>query len=175
MSSNLRTILAGLLFTGVAAGAADADDNSFAVRDVRVFDGENVIPAANVVVSGGRIAAVAKDASIPAGMDVIDGRGKTLLPGLIDSHVHIFPGAQQDALRFGVTTELDMFDLARDFAHWKPQRGPSHSRRHGRAQSRYRARRFPARGTADSGSGRLHAHRGPCGRNVPARGDLWSG
>jgi imidazolonepropionase-like amidohydrolase len=41
-------------------------------------------------------------------MTVVDGTGKTLLPGLIDSHVHAFQG-QDDALLFGVTTQLDMF------------------------------------------------------------------
>jgi Amidohydrolase family len=32
-----------------------------------------------------------------------------VLPGLIDAHVHVFPGALHSALRSGVTTELDMF------------------------------------------------------------------
>ncbi|MEO0425578.1 MAG: CIA30 family protein, partial [Pseudomonadota bacterium] len=35
--------------------------------------------------------------------------GLTALPGLIDAHVHTFGNAQRDALRFGVTTVLDMF------------------------------------------------------------------
>lgn len=104
------------------AAAIAGEANSFAIRDVRVFDGDKTIPHANVVVTDGRIAAVGPDAAVPAGADVIDGHDKTLLPGLIDSHVHVFPGAQKDALRFGVTTELDMFDLARDFKTWKAQR-----------------------------------------------------
>ena len=96
--------------------------NSFAIRDVRVFDGDRTIDKANVVVTDGRIAAVGPDAAIPNGVPVIDGAGKTLLPGLIDAHVHVFPGAQKDALRFGVTTELDMFDVSHDHAKWKAQR-----------------------------------------------------
>jgi imidazolonepropionase-like amidohydrolase len=51
-----------------------------------------------------------------------DGQGRTLLPGLIDAHVHVFPGAQADALRFGVTTELDMFNLSHEFTKWRAQR-----------------------------------------------------
>ncbi len=74
------------------------------------------------MVTDGRITAVGPDAAIPNGAPVIDGAGKTLLPGLIDAHVHVFPGAQKDALRFGVTTELDMFDVSHDHAKWKAQR-----------------------------------------------------
>ena len=44
---------------------------------------------------------------------VIDGRGKTLMPGLIDAHTHTFaPEHLRAAVVFGVTTELDMFTLA---------------------------------------------------------------
>lgn len=117
-----RLIFALLLVLLPAQIAVAAAPNSFAIRDVRVFDGERTIAKANVVVENGRIFAIGTEARIPAGMAVIEGRGKTLLPGLIDSHVHVFPGAEVDALRFGVTTELDMFDVSRDFAAWKKQR-----------------------------------------------------
>jgi len=110
------------LCAALPASALAASNNSFAIRDVRVFDGDKTIPKANVVVTAGRITAVAPDAAIPAGIPVIDGAGKTLLPGLIDSHVHVFHGAEADALRFGVTTELDMFDVGGDFKKWKAQR-----------------------------------------------------
>ncbi len=88
--------------------AATTDGNSFAIRDARVFDGQRLIERANVVVRDGRIAAVGIDAVIPDGTATIDGRGKTLLPGLIDAHTHSWGNAQGDALRFGVTAELDM-------------------------------------------------------------------
>lgn len=42
-------------------------------------------------------------------IEVVDGRGKTLLPGLIDSHTHAQLPSLEHALLFGVTTELDMF------------------------------------------------------------------
>ncbi|MDE2012132.1 MAG: amidohydrolase family protein [Alphaproteobacteria bacterium] len=119
MRGLVSAALAALIAGNIAATAAG---NSFAVRNVRVFDGDKTIPRATVVVEDGRIAAVGRDTEIPARMMIINGRGKTLLPGLIDSHVHVFPGAQADALRFGVTTELDMFDISRDFKTWKAQR-----------------------------------------------------
>lgn len=78
--------------------------------NVRLFDGETVITATNVVVEDGLITAVGMDVELPTDAQVIDGAGKTLLPGLIDAHTHVFsPDALRQALVFGVTTELDMF------------------------------------------------------------------
>ena len=42
----------------------------------------------NVVVRGGKITAVGRNAAIPAGIPVIDGTGKFVMPGLIDAHSH---------------------------------------------------------------------------------------
>ena len=82
--------------------------NGFVVRDVRVFDGTRAIAATDVVVRDGRIVAIGRGAKAD-GLPVVDGHGRTLLPGLIDAHTHTYGDARKDALRFGVTTELDMF------------------------------------------------------------------
>jgi imidazolonepropionase-like amidohydrolase len=79
------------------------------VHDVRIFDGIEVIPRGSVLVEDGRIAEVGDLSDASSGTEVIDGRGRTLLPGLIDCHTHSFPGTPIQALAFGVTTELDMF------------------------------------------------------------------
>jgi imidazolonepropionase-like amidohydrolase len=79
------------------------------VRAVRVFDGRQILADVDVLVRDGRIAAIGRDLRAPLGTAMVDGRGKTLLPGLIDSHTHVFGDALKDALAFGVTTELDMF------------------------------------------------------------------
>src|ERR1035438_1573810 len=90
-------------------GAAEAGE-VLVFRDARVFDGAQVLPHATVVVRNGRIAAVGPQVQAPDSARVIDARGKTLLPGLIDSHTHVFgPEVLRAALVFGVTTELDMF------------------------------------------------------------------
>ncbi|MBC8088724.1 MAG: amidohydrolase family protein [Phycisphaerae bacterium] len=46
------------------------------------------INAGNIIVRGGKITAVAANAVIPAGMRVIDGTGKFVMPGIIDAHSH---------------------------------------------------------------------------------------
>jgi imidazolonepropionase-like amidohydrolase len=80
------------------------------IRGARVFDGERPGEAISVLLTGGTIAAVGSGACAPPGAEVVDGRGATLLPGLIDSHAHADDArALGQALAFGVTTELDMF------------------------------------------------------------------
>lgn len=81
----------------------------FVVRGVRLFDGDRVVDGASVVVREGRVVAAGPGVAAPAGLPVVDGRGRTLLPGLIDAHVHTWGDALAETLNFGVTTVLDMF------------------------------------------------------------------
>jgi len=95
--------------TAARPGAPAPGERALLIRGARVFDGKEVIPAADVLVRGGRIAAVGLAVAAPADAEIVDGRGKTLLPGLIDAHAHVYGPALRQALVFGVTTELDMF------------------------------------------------------------------
>jgi imidazolonepropionase-like amidohydrolase len=81
----------------------------FTVREVRLFDGERVVEAATVVVREGRVVAAGPGVVAPPELPVVDGRGRTLLPGLIDAHVHTWGDALAETLNFGVTTVLDMY------------------------------------------------------------------
>lgn len=94
----------------------------FVVRDVRVFDGEQVRPRATVVVREGRIVAVGEDVAVPTDLPAVDGAGRTLLPGLIDAHVHVWGRALEEALNFGVTTALGMFGDPAALRELRPQR-----------------------------------------------------
>src|SRR5579862_4093632 len=59
-------------------------------RNVDVFDGSRMIRHTTVLVRDGMIRAVGPaDMAIPQSAQVIDGKGKTLLPGLIDAHTHL--------------------------------------------------------------------------------------
>jgi hypothetical protein len=89
------------------------------IENVRVFDGLEVIPEATVVIRCTLIDSVTRGneaAARPAGSVVVDGRDKTLLPGLIDSHTHTFRRSMLErSLDFGVTTVFDMGSLALSF------------------------------------------------------------
>ena len=86
----------GLLpISGVAQQAASAPIVLHAARllDVR---GGTVIQPGEVLVEGERIRAVGKSVDHPQGAKVIDLGDTTLMPGLIDAHIHLFlhPGAE---------------------------------------------------------------------------------
>ena len=59
-------------------------------------DSGTVMQPGEVLVEGNRIKAVGKSVEHPAGAKVIDLGSATLMPGLIDSHIHLFlhPGAE---------------------------------------------------------------------------------
>ncbi|MBB6086928.1 amidohydrolase family protein [Wenzhouxiangella marina] len=94
--------------TSEAAGQ-EAEPQALALINARVFDGERLHEHASILLRDGRVEALGSDLEFPEGVELIDIEGQTLLPGLIDAHVHAFNGARSDALRFGVTTMLDMF------------------------------------------------------------------
>jgi len=78
-----------------------------AIINANVFDGKNVIGKKIVIISNGKITSICDE--LPAGIDeIINGKGATLLPGLIDAHVHTSVDSLRDAIQFGVTTELEM-------------------------------------------------------------------
>jgi imidazolonepropionase-like amidohydrolase len=66
-----------------------------AARLVDVENGKAIIPG-EVLVEGDQIVAVGPSVDRPASAEVIDLGGRTLVPGLIDAHVHLFlhPGAE---------------------------------------------------------------------------------
>ncbi|NML61689.1 amidohydrolase family protein [Massilia sp. RP-1-19] len=78
------------------------------VQDVRVFDGKQVHPKRSVLIENGVIANADYRGAAPAGARVVSGAGRTLLPGLIDAHVHAYRHFELPLL-FGVTTQVDMF------------------------------------------------------------------
>src|SRR5574341_1431376 len=62
---------------------------SLVFQDVRlVTAGEDPVEKTNVAVEDGKIAKIGADVSV-SGADVVDGSGYTLMPGLIDSHLHL--------------------------------------------------------------------------------------
>lgn len=104
------------------SATTEATGTGFVVRNARVFDGEHDRGITTVVVRDGVITSVGDDSQAPSDLAVIDGTGKTLLPGLIDAHVHAWGDAQRDMARFGVTSALDMHGVAERLPALRAQR-----------------------------------------------------
>jgi imidazolonepropionase-like amidohydrolase len=84
-----------LTLAGVLAAQAARPIVLHAARLIDVETGRVIAPA-EVLVRGGRIAEAGTSVTHPAGAETIDLGVRTLLPGLIDAHVHLFlhPGAE---------------------------------------------------------------------------------
>jgi hypothetical protein len=83
-----------------------------AIRGARLFDPAtgSVHPDTTVLVSGNKITAVGRDGEVqvPAGAEVVEARGRFLLPGLWDMHTHLAPLDGLLDIAAGVTTARDM-------------------------------------------------------------------
>jgi imidazolonepropionase-like amidohydrolase len=111
-----RLVLVPLLFVSAASllPARSADSNTYVIRNVRVFDGETVAERQTLVISQGKIVAVGDiNIAVPPGSQEVAGEGRTLLPGLMDAHIHLpvfgTADALQQTLAFGVTTAVVMW------------------------------------------------------------------
>src|SRR5262245_21030606 len=108
-----RSISLLMLLSVITQGTlAQTDASPLLIRNVRVFDGERVLEHRSVLVKNGQINRLGGAKLNARGAEVIDGRGRTLLPGFFDAHVHINDDARAalgQALALGVTTMLDMF------------------------------------------------------------------
>lgn len=115
MKATTKKILSLLLvlamfatFTAVAKNATQTSTQTstasqtiaFVNVNVVPFDRERILEGQTVIVRDGRIAEIgpANKTKVPAGAREIDGRGKFLMPGLADMHVHLFPGSGQNDL-----------------------------------------------------------------------------
>lgn len=84
-------------------------ENSTLIRNVDFFDGENSQKGVYVLFEEGKIIKISKRKIKAKGAKVIEGEGHTLIPPLLNSHVHVwFPKNLQDALKHGIFALLDM-------------------------------------------------------------------
>jgi imidazolonepropionase-like amidohydrolase/Tol biopolymer transport system component len=86
---------------------------SLLLENVSVIDGLGTAPSSlnDVLITTGRIARIAPAGQLPVGSDVevLDGEGRTVLPGMIDLHVHLHRSEfVSGSLFFGITTIRDM-------------------------------------------------------------------
>ena len=134
MKARLGKILmaSALIFSGAQAMAQDAQpENHVLIKNVRVFDGvkDGLSEPTNVLIVGNKISRISPDVAADENATVVDGGGRVVMPGMIDSHTHLmFSGVTfpevlfqrpsyetiqgvvmaRDTLMNGVTTVRDM-------------------------------------------------------------------
>ena len=75
-----------------------ADQNSVVLRGgtVLTLDAQHtVLPGADVLVTGDRVAAVGANLEVPEGTREIDARDGIVMPGMIDTHRHMWQTAMR--------------------------------------------------------------------------------
>jgi imidazolonepropionase-like amidohydrolase len=96
----------------IARALAHTPRGDLVIRNARVFDPRDlsVKPATSVVVSGERIVRVGPDADVKpaANAEIIDAKGRFLMPGLWDNHQHFSDNDGALDLANGVTSARDM-------------------------------------------------------------------
>jgi imidazolonepropionase-like amidohydrolase len=107
MAAKIRPLL---LLSLILVPWLNAQKRPIAFVDVSVvpMDKEQVLPHQTVVVLGGRITEVASaaNAKVPRGSVRIDGRGKFLMPGLADMHVHFMRPTNTVKPQFSASNNL---------------------------------------------------------------------
>ncbi len=96
-SSLALTVLLGGMFSATL-GQTQSTPRPIVLRAARLLDIRNgrIVKPGEIVIQGERIVEVGTTVKHPAGAEVIDLGDRTLLPGLIDAHIHLFlhPGAE---------------------------------------------------------------------------------
>lgn len=107
-------IIAALLFAASAGAAAQERTRAFIGARILPITGP-AIDNGTLVIEGGRIVAVgpADRVRVPDGAERIDVRGKTIMPGLVDTHSHIAgpAGGDSSAPLQAETRVLDAIDV----------------------------------------------------------------
>ena len=81
----------------------------FVIKNVSFFDGESYREGVTLIVQRGRIAVKSADAKYPDAAVMIEGKGKTIIPPILNAHVHAWePGNLEEAIHSGVFALLDM-------------------------------------------------------------------
>lgn len=111
----LATLLAAVACSSQGAPTeATVPPGPLVIRNGTLIDGNGADPMPDgiVIIEGDRIVAAGREAdiAIPSNARIIDAKGGTILPGLIDSHVHDTwsPEVRREFLELGVTSVCDL-------------------------------------------------------------------
>lgn len=106
----LQGVLAGVAAAAVSPDSLFAADYDLLVRGGRLIDpAQRIDRLADVAIRGGKVVAVRPDIPAASATQVIDARGRLVVPGLIDIHLHARDAAlpPSEILSTGVTTMVD--------------------------------------------------------------------
>ncbi len=94
-SRRAALVLGAFLAQSLSPAVAQQPPTQTIFRNVRVLDvvEGRLGPPTSVVIRGNTIAAIEPSADADSKAEIIDGKGRTLMPGLIDVHVHMTFGA----------------------------------------------------------------------------------
>lgn len=92
-------------------------DQVVAIRAGRLFDARSGMMLTNqvVLVRGDRITDVGPGVAIPSGARVIDLSNATVMPGMVDAHVHVNTGGESEAQRTLIALANAQIDLGAGF------------------------------------------------------------
>lgn len=112
MKITVRVLVLMIVLTATSALMAQAESpNQILITNVNIFDGSSnkLANDRNVLVEGNLIKIISKgDITVGENATVIDGKGRTLMPGMIDGHAHIMVNAHFNT----VEKDMDPYDLA---------------------------------------------------------------
>lgn len=95
----LLTVASMMIPSSMTYAQQSPPPSSILIRNAKVFDGKSdqLSGPTSVLVIGKKITKIAADIPTPDNATVIDASGRTLMPGLIDNHVHLFMTANTQA------------------------------------------------------------------------------
>ena len=111
MKKLIATIMVAAVMVGMAFAAEEKKEapTQILIKNVNIFNGlDNKLTVGNVLVEDNLIKAIGGNVSAGPDATVIDGGGRTLMPGMIDGHAHLMVNAHYDT----VEKNLDITDLA---------------------------------------------------------------
>ena len=111
----LSCIIFGILILITSCSSSKSVD--FTISDVKLFDGNKVTEHANIYVKKGKIVQIdsSNQTSLLKSKKIIDGKNKTLIPGLINAHCHLSSSNDlKDAAQAGILTLIELLRLQED-------------------------------------------------------------
>ncbi len=129
---NRYIVILALFFIGVSGSHSQEGINETIIKNTYLIDGNGNEPQLkSIKIVKGIITQIGKFEELPTTENtiILDGTDKYLIPGLIDSHIHLMMGGDENGqkelllkmLKTGVTTVQDLVGDARDLAYYSKQ------------------------------------------------------